>query len=940
MEFFAHDDVVAQLALRAQSDPHDLENLLALSWQLRQRDWQRALQLAQQITLQLASTADQTYTQTQHQQMQIRLQLIQGETLWLRGEFASCKQLADAALVQVIKLPQSSEALELHCDTLWLLGSLHNEGGQFSARDQSWQQMHQLLQQLGDRQRLGSAEAVIASSISFRSAREAEHLAKAYLDSDLSLWPLATRAAIYEFLGMQVRMGSELSHALVYWMQAFEAYRQTGQLRRTIHMASNIGNWFSKLNDANTALEWTDLALKLARPIGWPHTLGVCLLHSTNALRQIGKIDAAQAMLHEALAILVDWPISRAYAISLWTLGDMALVSGDADIAYSAFCRLQECADTLAHSDFQTNARRGQAQALTQLGRYDEALQQAQMGLQLASNQVDVKGQLAALQTIASIYDKHQLAAPPDMQAATPQLHYLLQALGIGKAIENFNMPGELLDAIGEAYANIDDFKLAYAFSRSANLAREKNHTIIAANRANALQAQHQAEQARTEREYLRQLAIAEAQRAQVLQNTSTTLAHLGAIGQEITAELDPQAVCHSILRHVHSLLDTNYFVIYLFDGDGQHLHSIFRRQEKQPLPTITLKVDDPRSLAARCAREQQQLVFNDSQDAAGLALELETLPTFSGMFGPLSTSKRNLGVMTIQSRRSAAYGEREELIFRTLCAYGAIALDNAFAYQKLQEAQQQLVEQEKLAALGSLVAGVAHELNTPLGNSLVTASGLQDYTDELERLVLGKRLKLSELTSFIAKQREGMGLVMRGLQSAANLVVSFKQVAADRTTAQRRCFDLRQTTHEVVATLMSQIRAGGHRIQLQIAPDILLDSYPGPYGQVISNFIDNAVTHGFAGRDNGVIQIQASMPKAGRVLLLFSDNGVGIAEADRKRIFEPFFTTSLGRGGNGLGLSICYNIVTSMLQGQISVESSASTGTAFSLDLPLVVSS
>ncbi|MBI3230274.1 MAG: GAF domain-containing sensor histidine kinase, partial [Burkholderiales bacterium] len=350
---------------------------------------------------------------------------------------------------------------------------------------------------------------------------------------------------------------------------------------------------------------------------------------------------------------------------------------------------------------------------------------------------------------------------------------------------------------------------------------------------------------------------------------------------------------------------------------------------------------------AALCARMQREILISsgenseqnhDQQNHHDDCLTHETTPCLSAMFGPLATGKRNLGVMTIQSRQPAAYGEREELIFRNLCSYGAIALDNAYAYKKLQEAQIQLVEQEKLAALGSLVAGVAHELNTPLGNSLVTATGLQDYGDHLQMQLENQSLRLCDLEEFIARQREGMDLILRGLHSAANLVVSFKQVAADRTTAQRRFFDLQQTTHEVVATMNSLIRADGHRILVDIPPNIQLDSYPGPYGQVITSFINNAVCHAFPSRRPGQITLRATQPKAGRVLITFGDNGVGIEACNLKRIFDPFFTTSLGQGGNGLGLSISYNIVTSMLQGHISVESTPGEGAVFILDLPLTV--
>ncbi len=262
------------------------------------------------------------------------------------------------------------------------------------------------------------------------------------------------------------------------------------------------------------------------------------------------------------------------------------------------------------------------------------------------------------------------------------------------------------------------------------------------------------------------------------------------------------------------------------------------------------------------------------------------------------------------------AYGERERLIFRTLCAYGAIALDNASAYRQLQDAQAQLVSQEKLAALGSLMAGVAHELNTPIGNSLLIASTMQQKTEDVERLMNGPGLRRSDLAAYIDDASKASALVMRGLHSAADLVNSFKQVAVDRTTEQRRQFDLQQVSNEIIATVMNRIRSSGHRIETDIDFGIAMDSYPGPFGQVITNLINNALLHAFApapndgGAGTGCMRLSAT-PDGARVQIVFADNGGGIAEQHLSRIFDPFFTTKLGQGGSGLGLSISYNIVT-----------------------------
>jgi signal transduction histidine kinase len=346
--------------------------------------------------------------------------------------------------------------------------------------------------------------------------------------------------------------------------------------------------------------------------------------------------------------------------------------------------------------------------------------------------------------------------------------------------------------------------------------------------------------------------------------------------------------------------------------------------------------MDDPHSFSAQCVRERRELLIDFSRGGSEQAYVPGTLVTLSALFAPLTIGARVLGVMTIQSTRTNAYGENQRLVFRTLCAYTAIALDNAVAYSHLRDAKDQLVAQEKLAALGALVAGVAHELNTPIGNSLLTASTLQEKTRALAGAASDGTLRRSSLTDYLATSSEGLELVARGLRSAGELVQSFKQVAVDRATEQRRTFDLLRTSQEVVATLQRSIQVAGHRIELEIPAGIVLDGYPGPYGQVLTNLINNALIHAYGERTGGTIRLQAVPLRKTHVEIRFLDDGTGIAEENLRRIFDPFFTTRLGQGGSGLGMSISYNIVTSLFGGELEVASTAGQGTCFTLRIPL----
>jgi signal transduction histidine kinase len=260
---------------------------------------------------------------------------------------------------------------------------------------------------------------------------------------------------------------------------------------------------------------------------------------------------------------------------------------------------------------------------------------------------------------------------------------------------------------------------------------------------------------------------------------------------------------------------------------------------------------------------------------------------------------------------------------------------DLATALDTLHRAHQELGRSERLAALGSLVAGVAHELNTPIGNSLTAASTLTERTQEFsDKFASG--LTKSSVRCFIDDTSLAADLITRNIVRSANLVTSFKQVAVDQTSAQRRGFDLAEVVAENIKALSPMIRKTAYVVDLQVARGIRMDSYPGPLGQVIMNLVNNAILHGFEGRTTGTITIASAPADAGWTALSVTDNGLGIPEADLQRIFDPFFTTKLGTGGCGLGLSITHNIVTGVLGGRIEVASVTGAGSTFTLTLPL----
>ncbi|MBV8635256.1 MAG: GAF domain-containing protein [Burkholderiaceae bacterium] len=255
-----------------------------------------------------------------------------------------------------------------------------------------------------------------------------------------------------------------------------------------------------------------------------------------------------------------------------------------------------------------------------------------------------------------------------------------------------------------------------------------------------------------------------------------------------------------------------------------------------------------------------------------------------------------------------------------------------------LNVAQEELVQNKKLAGLGSLVSGISHELNTPIGNGLMAASTLFDQTKAISKQFEEKgSIRRSELAAYFNEAKKAGDMLTRNLHRAAELIASFKQVAVDQTTANRRHFMLDTTIDNICLTLKTRLRKTNFVIEQQIPGHLEFDSYPGQLAQVLGSLVDNALLHGFEGRERGTIRIGAELEREGWVVLSISDDGNGIAADHLGRVFDPFFTTKLGKGGSGLGLSVVYNIVSGVLGGTVRASSEIGKGTSVQITLPQV---
>ena len=265
-----------------------------------------------------------------------------------------------------------------------------------------------------------------------------------------------------------------------------------------------------------------------------------------------------------------------------------------------------------------------------------------------------------------------------------------------------------------------------------------------------------------------------------------------------------------------------------------------------------------------------------------------------------------------------------------------AIELSQTLA--NLKATQNRLIEAEKMAALGNIVAGVAHEINTPIGTSITVASTLADETKSFLNLYQQGQIKRAAFHDYLDMVNECSNLILSNLQRAGELVQSFKQVAVDQSSLDIRCFELKYYLQEILISLEPQLKKTLHQIVVSGDDTIQITSYPGAIAQIVTNLVLNSLTHAYQPEESGKLSWLVQQQKE-QVLIIYQDDGCGIAEQYLDQIFEPFFTTARDKGGSGLGLHIVYNLVTQKLQGKIEVESQLNLGTKFIITLPLKIS-
>lgn len=782
IDLFVSNDEVVRLRQQAGGSLafEQLPNLLALAWHLRQRDCAESRHWGAQARALLDMCTPPSAVQSGEpvpaeqaawHAAAARLDLARAEIHLLFSERAEAEALLDAAESRFAAIDDRVGLGDCH----WLWASVWVDKGGSAQVTAALQGAVDLYRDGGDTNRLRAAQARRLAHAAFVATVDTanalrELFAEATYNDPVQTWVCAARANV-------AGLTNDLSGSIRNDLQSFHAALNCGQVRQALVSAANAAESFSALGDPSSALEWSERALQLARRTGWPSSIGFCLMQLGDVMRHLGRLAEARGYLEEALQRMASQAGSRNHDVALGNLAQLLNDLGEFDAAHESFSRLERQVRACGEADLLVRAWRGQAAALFGLGHTDAARAKAQAALELAREQGGSEAQIQCLRTLAEGHRDEPAEA----------LRYLTEALDLAAQIDGYGASPELFDQIAACAAACGDFAAAFAHKCAADGARQKAQWADAQRRAMALQVSQEVEKARADAEHHRALAAS-------LQDTAKTLETLGAIGREITGSLDAAEICATLHRHVTGLLDATAFAVYLLSADGSALETAYGMEAGKVLPHRRIPLDHPTSLFARCARERDEVLRELEPGALTVNYIPGTLPTLSLLYAPLRIGDRLLGVISVQSPRPQVYRERERSIFRTLSAYGAIALDNAAAYAAAAEArrvadtalvelrrtQSQLLEdiaerrrvETELNALNNeLEARIAErtrQISTALGNLAESRRKLQAIVDtaldaviraDAEGRIIGWNAQAEQIFGWPADQVRGRHL-------------------------------------------------------------------------------------------------------------------------------------------------------------------------------------
>ncbi|MFC3152888.1 ATP-binding protein [Litoribrevibacter euphylliae] len=452
---------------------------------------------------------------------------------------------------------------------------------------------------------------------------------------------------------------------------------------------------------------------------------------------------------------------------------------------------------------------------------------------------------------------------------------------------------------------------------------------------------------------YLTQFADKQTNGATAPDFQTTPILEINHVGHRLEQAIQDLASNEEMYRNI---LNNSGSVVYIksLDGRYQFVNTEFECVTGMSLKQVQGKTNEeifPEAVAKELTNNDQRVIeesrvlnfredlIKDNETFSFLTVKFPIKDRHGQLIYVGGFSTDITGIIQAQKELSHEKARAEEATTQLNALNKSLADAITKKTMELESAQESLVQSEKLASLGSLVAGISHELNTPIGTALTVTTTLEEHVHQLNDDFQSGSLRKRAMENYLLDLQESASILNRSLTAAIELISSFKQLSVDQTSAQRRTFSLKKTLDEVAITHRHLLSDSPIQLLAMVDQDANMDSYPGALVQVLNNLIQNAFNHGFGKDHAGTIVITAK-PVSDQIVITVSDNGHGIPLNFQKKVFDPFFTTKLGQGGSGLGLHIVHSIVTGILGGNITLNSrygGVNSGTDFKIEIPLI---
>jgi diguanylate cyclase (GGDEF)-like protein len=666
MDLYAAASIVAALdsGVQAAGEAARVEDVAALAWHLRQRDARRAESLGARAQAMLpADGADSVLAG--------RIALTRAEAGLNLGRVDAAVELSDAA---ALHFARAGDAVG-EGDTALLRARIAEMRGERPRELKAYEEALAAYARAEAPERVAHARCAALLTRGFGDPAAVAAELQAIAAGAPASEAVSTHLRFVEGVAAFQR-GALIEAVPLLTAVAASAY-ELGMCDQGFRAEAGLVSSHSNLGDREASCATAETALARARGLGWPRAIGHGLANFGRQLADSGQMERAVELLLEARQVHAGQPRSRGFAIASYYLGD----------AYLALGRNEEA---LAHLELAEKLMRDlgampevacllaiSAQALSRLGRASEALQRAAAGLELAESTGSRLWQTEALRSLAEIHSSHH---PEGGRSDAAALGYLDRALAVVDAVGGHHEKSQLYAEIARAHEAAGDFAAALKAERAARDEALRESNQRAANRLLLARERHVAER--------------QAERARELESTLATLEQLRLIGQDVTSHLAPAEMLRAMHRHLVGLADVGMIAVFAFDAAGARLtrHAIERGKL---LSNRDIPLADFESYAARAARERRE-IFVDAEEGGRPATRIPgTEVTRSLWFGPLLRGDELLGVLTVQSARTHAYGEREKLIFRTLAGYAAVAFANARTHGELEAKHRRLIATE-----------------------------------------------------------------------------------------------------------------------------------------------------------------------------------------------------------------------------------------------------